>query len=53
MFDIERGNVIGQEHNFIGEELLAVHAGQIATGHAAQQVHDKVTSARASELSGH
>ena len=45
VLDVERGNVIGHQHYFIGEKLLAVHARQVAFRDAAQQVHNEVAGA--------
>ena len=35
VFDIERGDIIWQEHHLVGEQLLAVHPFQIPFRHTA------------------
>ena len=42
VFDVQRGDVVRQQHHFVGEELLAVHAGQMLLGDAAEQIDEEV-----------
>ena len=47
VLDVQRGDVVRQQHDLVGEELLAVDARQVALGDAAQQVDDEVAGAGA------
>ena len=47
VLDIQRRDVIGQQHHLVGEKLLAVHPWQVFLRDAAQQVHGEVARAGA------
>ena len=47
MLDIEGSDVVRQQHDLVGEKLLAVHARQILFGHPIDEVDDKVAGAGA------
>ena len=44
---LRRGDVVWQQHDFVGEKLSGVHAFQVALGDATQEVDDKIPGSRA------
>ncbi len=42
VFDVQRGDVVRQQHDLVGEQLLAVGAREVARVHPAQQVDDEI-----------
>ena len=47
VFDVESGDVVGQQHHLVGPELALVHARQVGLRDAVHQVHDEIARARA------
>ena len=47
MFDVARSDVIGQQHNLVGPQIVFVFGGQIGAWDAAHQIYHKISSSRA------
>src|SRR5579864_5981878 len=45
MFDVESGDVVGQEHDLIAEEVVGVFLFEDATGEATDDVDDEIACA--------
>ena len=40
MLDIERGNVVGEQHDFVAEEIMLILVFQAMVGNAMQEVYN-------------
>ncbi len=47
VLNIQGRDVVRHEHDLVGEELAAVHAGKVAAGHAAHEVDDEISGSGA------
>src|SRR5947209_19449326 len=47
MLDIERGDIVGQQHNLITEEVMLIRLLQPTVRNTVQKVHDEAASANA------
>ena len=47
VFDVEGGDVVGQQHDFVAEEVVRIFVRERAAGDAAQDVDDEVAGADA------
>ena len=52
VFDVQRRDVIGEQHNFVGEQLMLVLVPQVLAGQAADDVDQEVAGAGAGVENG-